>query len=191
MSNSETKKDEILQDSLEPSLRLKKLIEMSHNIIVDRNISISRYFNSGRELIKSASALESKGDIEKAFVLYLRYMTLFLEKLVLHPEYSKADKNEKKLVKDECNHVFDLAEKLKVSILAKYEHDYENHKRALEGGADDIEKRTVSTQGSAPHECDIDDIDKKFDFSQRPIEPEVSPFDPFNIEELKQSFAKH
>lgn len=179
------------EESLEPSVRIKKLVEMSHNISVDRNISISLYFKSGRELIKSAAALEAAGEIEKAFVLYLRYMTLFLEKLVHHPEYSKADKEEKKLVKEECNNVFDLAEKLKKAILDNYQAEYEKFKQsgAQSSEGNGISKRNVSSQGGAPHhECDIDEIDKKFDFSQGPKESAKSSFDPFNIEELKESF---
>ena len=112
--------------TLEPQARMKKLIETSHNIPVDKNISISKYFHSGREMIKSATQHESKGEIEKAFVLYLRYMTLFLEKLINHPEYKEADRAEKKLVKEECARAFDKAEDLKRRILEKYKDEYSN-----------------------------------------------------------------
>lgn len=107
---------------------MKQLIESSHNISVDRNIPLSKYFNSGRELIKSATDSESKGDIEKAFVLYLRYMTLFLEKLVHHPEWSRADRNEKDLVKKQCNDIFELAEELKKKITEKYTKEYQDYR---------------------------------------------------------------
>lgn len=113
------------QDPLEPQLRMKRLIESSHNISVDKNISISKYFHSGRELIKSAGQHESKSEIEKAFVLYLRFMTLNLEKLPNHPGYKDADKAEKKLVKDECKRVFDVAEDLKKRILEKYKAEFQ------------------------------------------------------------------
>lgn len=176
---------------LEPSVRMKQLVEMSHNIDVDRKISISKYFHSGRELIKSASALEQKGDIEKAFVLYLRYMTLFLEKLVHHPEYNKADRAEKTLVKNECNNVFELAENLKRRIMEQYTEEYEKYKReAGEGSIKNyiVQKRSTDLQGSSPHDPNVDEIDQKFNFSQQPIENQDKGFDPFNIEELKQSF---
>uniref|UniRef100_A0A6G1S978 STAM-binding protein n=1 Tax=Aceria tosichella TaxID=561515 RepID=A0A6G1S978_9ACAR len=180
---------------LEPAARMKLLVEMSHNITVDREVPVDRYFKSGRELLKSASAFESQGEIERAFILYLRYMTLFLEKLIHHPEYSKADKNEKKLVKEECNHVFDLAESLKKRIMQKYELEYEESKK--DGGAkngDDklVTKRSIGPQGRSPTDCDVDEIDRKFDFSgTKPNDSYTTPtaFDPFNIEELKQSFS--
>lgn len=173
---------------MEPSLRIKKLIQMSHNIDVDKNISISKYFNSGRELIKSASAFEQKGDIEKAFVLYLRYMTLFIEKIVHHPEYGQADKAEKALVKDECNSVFDRAEDLKKRIMEKYKKEYDQSK-SENVESDQIRKRSIEPQGCSSKSCDVDDIDKRFNFSQGPVESQQDKaFDPFNIEELKNSF---
>lgn len=113
------------QPVLEPAARMKLLIETSHDIVVDKNIAISKYFHSGREIIKAASTAEQVGDIEKAFVLYLRYMTLFIEKIIHHPEYKQADKAEKAHVKSECNRVFDLAENLKKQILDKFQKEYD------------------------------------------------------------------
>jgi hypothetical protein len=172
---------------------MKQLIAMSHSITVDKNVPVERYFKSGRELIKSASAFESQGDIERAFVLYLRYMTLFLEKLIHHPGYSKADKSEKKLVRDECDRVFDVAESLKKRIMEKYEQEYEGPKKDTSTTGDDeiVTKRSIDQQGSSQTDCDVDEIDRKFDFSElKPDDSKASKaFDPFNIEELKQSFS--
>lgn len=163
MSQDDGKKTAIL----EPAARMKQLVEMSHNITIDRHIAIQKYFNSGREIIKSAVACEQKGDIERAFVLYLRYMTLFLEKLIHHPEYSKADKTEKTLVKMECNKVFDLAEDLKKRILEKYAKEYEEAKKNPESSSsksDEIEKRSFEPVASAPTYCDEIDITKLLTF---------------------------
>lgn len=178
---------------LEPAARMKELVSVSHEISVDKAISISRYFNSGKELLKTAAGFEEKGEIEKAFVLYLRYMTLFVEKLVHHPEYAKYDRNEKTAVKNECNRIFDLAEGLKKKILEKYTKEYEESKKNPASPAptapETVLKRTVGPDGSAPpSHCDIDDIDKKFDFSKLPEPSQKLDFDPFNIEELKKSF---
>lgn len=173
---------------MEPSLRIQELVQMSHSIHVDKNISIAKYFKSGRELIKAAAAFEQKGDIEKAFVLYLRYMTLFIEKIKHHPEYNQADKTEKASVKDECNKVFDRAEDLKKRIMEKY---LDEHGQSKSGNdiSDKIHKRSIEPQGCSSKSCDIDDIDRKFDFSLGPNEDKQDKaFDPFNIEELKNSF---
>lgn len=176
----------------EPAARMKQLVEMSHNIVVDPNIPVTRYFNSGRELIKSAAAYQEKGDLEKAFVLYLRYMTLFLEKIVHHPGYSKADRNEKTLVKNECNAVFDLAENLKKRILEKYASEYEKSNQDPKTVHDEgslIQKRSIGPDSCSKPRCDIDEIDEKFNFSQLSDDSERDKvFDPFNIEELQKSF---
>lgn len=179
---------------MEPAARMRQLVEMSHNISVDSNISVSRYFNSGRELIKSASAYQEKGDIEKAFVLYLRYMTLFLEKIIHHPEYGKADRAEKILVKNECNTVFDLAENLKKQILEKYTLEYERSKqepKTVHDNSERIQKRSIEPDSSSRLGRDIDEIDEKFNFSQLPgASDQEKIFDPFNIEDLQKSFEK-
>lgn len=198
MSNNNPSKDGATggakKEVLEPGARMKNLVEMSHDVTVDKNISIARYFNSGRELIKAASGLEAKGENEKAFVLYLRYTTLFIEKLVRHPEWSKADKDEKKLVRDECNHVLDCADNLKKLIMNKFNAEFEEYMKTKgtsgETRDSSIQKRSVEPQGSA-HQSDysVDDIDKKFDFSKTPTaDSSEKIFDPFNIEHLKQSF---
>lgn len=171
---------------------MKQLVESSHNISVDRNISVSKYFKSGRELIKAASNFEDKGELEKAFVLYLRYVTLFLEKIIHHPEYSKADPAEKSLVKNECNNILDRAESLKRRLLDKFTSEYElslKESTVESSGADSIQKRSVKLDGSYPHKIAVDDFDKMFDFSQQPSDGhQINEFDPFNIEQLKQSF---
>lgn len=192
-STQTTNKVEEKTPVLHPSARMKKLVEMSHDISIDKDVSISKYFNSGRELIKAAAALENKGDIERAFVLYLRYMTLFLEKIVHHPEYTKADRAEKTLVKKECNNVFELAECLKKRILEKYTLEYEQSQRATDPSptsSDSIQKRSIQPQSAnPPPDCDVDEIDRKFDFSQQPHDGQPGrEFDPFNVEQLKQSF---
>lgn len=170
---------------------MKDLISVSHDISVDKAISISRYFNSGKELLKTAAGFEEKGEIEKAFVLYLRYMTLFVEKLVHHPEYAKYDRNEKTAVKNECNRIFDLAEGLKKKILEKYTREYEERKQESSldvSPAETVQRRTIGPDGSAKYTCDMDEIDRKFDFSKMPEPSPNVEFDPFNIEELKKSF---
>lgn len=174
----------------EPSIRMKELVQMSHNISVDSNISISKYFISGRELIKSATTFEQKGDLERAFVLYLRYMTLFLEKIIHHPEYSKVDRKEKTLVKVECENLFEAAEVLKKKILVKYNEEYELYQRDCGTSEDSVQKRTLNPISHPPPlNCDMDEIDKKFNFSQQFEDSQRDKvFDPFNIEELKQSF---
>lgn len=180
-----------INSTKEPSTRMKELIAMSHNITVDRIVSIDKYFKSGRELIKSAAGFEEKGDLEKAFILYLRYMTLFLEKIIHHPDYNKADKQEKNLVKNECNNVFELAEKLKKKIMDKYNEEYKQYLDLSNNPEENklVEKRSIKPNNSALLNCDIDEIDRKFNFTEQTAKDQSDKgFDPFNIEELQRSF---
>lgn len=178
--------------SLDPSTRMKLLIESSRSIDIDRNIPIARYFKSGKELLKTASNCKESGDIEKAFILYLRYTSLFIEKLVRHPEWNKADKEEKELVKKECNNILDLAENLKTQIKQKYEKEYEQSriKRDITDKTDDM----VDCSGNGTNKSiGIDEIDQKFDFTSSPNDEDnkdsSNMSNLFNIEELRRSLT--
>lgn len=171
--------------TLEPSARMRLLIDTSHSIQVDRNIPIARYFKSGQEIIKSATACQKSGDIEKAFVLYLRYMSLFLEKLVHHPEWNKVGRDEKKHVREECNNIFDLAEELKARIRDKYEKEYEQCKLKSGPQSDTCDKTSDSEITNLKENPDLDEIDRKFDFSKVPSEGQSS----FDINALRESLT--
>lgn len=167
---------------MDPSARMRLLIDSSHKVEVDPNIPIARYFKSGRELIKTAAASLESGDIEKSFVLYLRYMSLFLEKLVHHPEWTKVDHEEKKSVKNECNKIFDTAEKLKAQIKEKYEEEYKRAKLVAPGVSD---KNTNETKNA---NIDSGEIERKFSFSNETTPSEtVKVLEPFDIDQLRMS----
>ena len=52
-------------------------------------------------MVREARAAEAKGNLEHAYVLYMRFVTLVVQKLPSHPEYAYAkDKNEAKLRAD-------------------------------------------------------------------------------------------
>jgi len=46
-----------------------------------------RYYRSGTEMLRMANVYLREGNHENAFILYLRYMTLFIEKIRQHPDY--------------------------------------------------------------------------------------------------------
>lgn len=105
---------------MEPKARMKLLVDQSQNIDIETNIPINRYFCSAKEMVKKAISLEEEGDLEKAFVLYLRFVTLFLDKLVKHPGYSTANAEDKEVLKKQCDLIFDRAETLKANLLTKF-----------------------------------------------------------------------
>lgn len=171
--------------TIEPAQRMKILVESSHNIEVDRNIPIARYLKSSRELVKSAVSHQESGDIEKAFVLYLRNMSLILERLPTHPEWNKADKTEKLYAKNQCNIIFDLAEKLKSQIKEKYEREYKAEKVSNESVV--IKTAEPSTKETSQ----LDDIDKKFNFKRDiPNDDQDTVLQNlFDLDKLKESLS--
>jgi len=63
-------------ESIEPELRLKNLILKSEEkIVFDNNTPIKRYFRSCKELQRMAKVYRDEGDDERAFQLYMRYIT--------------------------------------------------------------------------------------------------------------------
>ena len=45
---------------------------------------LRRYYHSGKEMLTMAKVYENEGNMESAYVLYLKYVTLFLEKIREH-----------------------------------------------------------------------------------------------------------
>jgi len=80
----------------EGGTRLRLLGEAAAEFRIDSNIPIRRYFRSGQEMIKMAEVYNKEGSQESAFVLYMKYMTLFVEKLKTHRDFSMVLPAEKK-----------------------------------------------------------------------------------------------
>ena len=47
-----------------------------------------RYLRSGAEMVRMANIYEREDDLERAYVLNLKYLTLFVEKIRGHPEFN-------------------------------------------------------------------------------------------------------
>merc|ERR1719264_1137162 len=60
---------------------MKGLADAASDFNVDNRIPVRRYFRSGKEMIKMAEVYRKEGNHEAAYVLYLKYITLFVEKL--------------------------------------------------------------------------------------------------------------
>lgn len=191
----------------EPSQRMKNLTAISSKIDIDYRIPIDRYFKSGRELVKSAKDHEDKGDIEKAYVLNLRYISLFLEKLKSHPGYVKADQDEKNLIRLQCNSIFDWAEETKAKILTKYQQEYDNYISTcgsrktsatnVEASAPDDQiacTKTHNLEATPTTDSDsLQDIDRKYDFSMRAAQLAIDKhneqeLDLVSIEDLNSNY---
>ncbi|XP_077161039.1 STAM-binding protein [Paroedura picta] len=111
--------------SLPPEDRVRGLIQMGSCVEVNEDVPPRRYYRSGIEMIRMATIYSEEGNIESAFILYNKYITLFIEKLPKHRDYKTAVIPEKKdTVKKLKEIAFPRAEELKKELLEKYNKQY-------------------------------------------------------------------
>lgn len=115
-----------MADDQDPGERVRKLVQFAGQVHVDNSIAPKKYFRSGIEMEKMAKIYRDEGDLERAFILYSKFITLFVEKLPLHPEYAKAPPIDKANNKKSLRKVFTLAEELKGVLKERYQQEY-NH----------------------------------------------------------------
>merc|ERR1739844_534632 len=69
---------------------------------------------------------------EKAYILYLKYLTLFIEKVREHPEFKNFSPAEKSKVMKNVKSVMPRSEELKKLLKAQYEAEYDDYLQMLE-----------------------------------------------------------
>uniref|UniRef100_A0A3Q1BCG8 MPN domain-containing protein n=2 Tax=Amphiprion ocellaris TaxID=80972 RepID=A0A3Q1BCG8_AMPOC len=111
--------------SLSPEERVRALTKKGSSVEVNDDVPPRRYFRSGMEMIRMANIYTEEGNIEHAFVLYNKYITLFIEKLPKHRDYKTANIPEKKDTLKKLKDVaFPQAEILKKALLRRFEQEY-------------------------------------------------------------------
>ncbi|NXE57834.1 STABP protein, partial [Casuarius casuarius] len=111
--------------SLPPEERVRSLIQMGSAVEVNEDVPPRRYYRSGVEMLRMATIYSEEGNIEHAFILYNKYITLFIEKLPKHRDYKNAVLPEKKETMKKLKEVaFPRAEELKKELLKRYAKDY-------------------------------------------------------------------
>lgn len=86
---------------------------------------IVRYYRSGLEMVRMANVYYDEGNLESAYCLYLKFMTLFLEKIRGHPDFAKVPPDMKTANQKKIKEVLPKAEKLKQKLLEVYKKDYD------------------------------------------------------------------
>jgi len=132
--------------SLEPGQRMKSLAEAASDFKVDNRIPIRRYFRSGQEMIKMAEVYRQEGNHEAAYVLYLKYMTLFVEKLKTHRDYNQILPSDKKKAMSKVREAMSITENLKKALKVRFEDEHqvwlqEEEVRRVERGRREAEER--------------------------------------------------
>jgi len=137
-----------------------------------------RYYRSGNELYRMAKVYLQEGSFENSYILFLRFLTLFLEKLQQHPQIKSVTPEMRKANKTKLSEIMKITEQLKVKLLERYQREYEQflkdqeqeRKRAIEEAKrkelDAAKNRTaaasIATPGSfdyVPSAPDLNDLD--------------------------------
>ncbi|TRZ03659.1 hypothetical protein DNTS_007796, partial [Danionella cerebrum] len=71
---------------------------MGYNIEINEDIAPRRYFRSGVEMERMAAVYLEEGSLENAYVLYNKFITLFVEKLPRHRDYQHCNVPEKQVI---------------------------------------------------------------------------------------------
>ncbi|NWU89512.1 STABP protein, partial [Upupa epops] len=111
--------------SLPPEERVRRLIQVGSAVEVNEDIPPRRYYRSGVEILRMAAVYAEEGSMERAFILYNKYITLFIEKLPQHRDYRSSVLPEKRETVKKLKEVaFPRAEELKKELLKRYAKDY-------------------------------------------------------------------
>lgn len=74
-----------------------------------------------------ANVYLEEGSLENAYILYLKFMTLFLDKIRKHPDFPGVTAQEKATNQLKLREVLPKAEKLKGQLLQKYTEEYNRY----------------------------------------------------------------
>uniref|UniRef100_A0A8C9STU4 STAM binding protein like 1 n=1 Tax=Scleropages formosus TaxID=113540 RepID=A0A8C9STU4_SCLFO len=84
--------------SLSAVERVRALTKMGCSVEINEDIAPRRYFRSGVEMERMAAVYLEEGSLENAFVLYNKFITLFVEKLPSHRDYQQFSVPEKQVI---------------------------------------------------------------------------------------------
>uniref|UniRef100_UPI00398EE228 AMSH-like protease isoform X2 n=1 Tax=Pristiophorus japonicus TaxID=55135 RepID=UPI00398EE228 len=114
--------------TLSPQERVRVLTKMGCNIEISEGITPRRYFRSGVEMVQMASVYLEEGNLENAFVLYNKFITLFVEKLPKHRDYQTCAIPEKQDILKKLKEIaFPRAEELKTQLIVKYGAEHKEY----------------------------------------------------------------
>ncbi|XP_065351870.1 STAM-binding protein [Cloeon dipterum] len=118
--------------SVEPNLRLRYLTQLGDSIEIDANIPARRYFRSGLEMVRMANCYSEEGNLESAFIIYMKFIVLFLEKIRNHPDLSSVKPVDREINKQKLKEVLPVAEKIKTQLLVRFTEEYELYMAKVE-----------------------------------------------------------
>ncbi|XP_041714473.1 AMSH-like protease isoform X2 [Coregonus clupeaformis] len=107
--------------SLTAAERVRTLSKMGCSIEINEEITPRHYFRSGVEMERMAAVYLEEGSLENAYVLYNKFITLFVEKLPSHRDYQQCSVPEKQKLQDVA---FPRKDQLKKLLHEKYNKEH-------------------------------------------------------------------
>uniref|UniRef100_A0A3Q1IUP4 MPN domain-containing protein n=1 Tax=Anabas testudineus TaxID=64144 RepID=A0A3Q1IUP4_ANATE len=123
--------------SLTAAERVRALGKMGCSVEINEDIAPRRYFRSGVEMERMAAVYLEEGSLENAYVLYTKFITLFVEKLPGHRDYQQCSIPEKQLIMKKLQEVaFPRKDELKKRLQEKYSREHSEYLRSQVGVCD-------------------------------------------------------
>ncbi|XP_050520222.1 STAM-binding protein [Daktulosphaira vitifoliae] len=110
---------------LTPEERIKELSSFSSKIDLNPNIAAKKYYRSGQEMIRMADVYLKEKNLEQAYILYMKFMILFLETIPEHPDFKNVPIDDRNLINQLLREVLPKAENLKNKLRTQYSKEYE------------------------------------------------------------------
>ncbi|KAG7492705.1 hypothetical protein MATL_G00017660 [Megalops atlanticus] len=134
--------------SLSAVERVRALSKMGCSIEINEDITPRRYFRSGVEMERMAAVYLEEGSLENAFVLYNKFITLFVEKLPSHRDYQQCSVPEKQVIMKKLQDVaFPRKDQLKKLLHEKYNKEHmeylKNQSQAAEGCGQQLQRLSL------------------------------------------------
>ncbi|KAL4240618.1 AMSH-like protease [Mactra antiquata] len=104
----------------DPNAKVRELCNHASQVEAEPAVPARRYLRSGLEMLRMAKVYKDEGEYESAFILYMKFITLFVEKLPRHPGYKEAPPNEVSNIRQKVKQVFPVAEELKAKLTTRY-----------------------------------------------------------------------
>ena len=98
--------------------------EGARNIEVEHSVTIKRYYNASKELLRQGRNCAKENDFERAYVMLFRFSIFFIEKVASHEAF-KIKSPEKTELKSECPRVLDEIEFIKKELTGRYQAEAE------------------------------------------------------------------
>ncbi|CAF0897370.1 unnamed protein product [Adineta ricciae] len=132
--------------------RVQWLLENQCRIPIRSTTPISFYYKTSDNLIEEADHFYKTNQFEQSFILYSRYITLFVEELKQHhPDFLNVSVNDRERVKEIIRtKAFPRAEELKSKLIDKYAQDYGDQQKSTNEHGEDKVKISAPGLGHAP-----------------------------------------